>query len=62
MLFTEFNIDDAKEVWYEEGRIRGTIEIYAELNGSKEECIQKLIDKFSLFKEEAEELVEEYWK
>ena len=48
MLFTEFNIDDAKEVWYEEGRIRELIEVYSELNKSKEECIQRLVDKFSL--------------
>lgn len=45
-----------------EAAIRTTIEMCQDFGISTEETIQKLIDKFSLSKEMAENKVQEYWK
>jgi len=63
MIFTEFNLEDAKQVWKDEAQIEGIIFAYAELGRTKEECLQTLMDKFSHFfiKEELEWMIDKNW-
>ena len=54
----------------EEGEARGKflgeqkslVETYQEFGKAKEETIKKAMEKFQLDKEDAEEVVERYWK
>ena len=43
------------------GEQKNLVETYQEFRKSKEETIEKLMDKFRLSREEAEENVEKYW-
>lgn len=57
MLFTEFNMEDALEVRYEEGRnegIRAFILDYLEDGKTEEQTLERLKQRFSLNQEEAQ--------
>ena len=70
MLFTEFNMEDALEVYGEEkyedgfqdGMIRSFIEVHSEIGVSREEIFQKLMFRFKLDEQKAEESMEKYWE
>ncbi len=55
-------VEQAVEKADSEAAIRTTIEMCQDFGISTEETVQKLIDKFSLSKEMAENKVQEYWK
>lgn len=55
-------VEQAVEQADSEAAIRTTIEMCQDFGISTEETVQKLIDKFSLSKEMAENKVQEYWK
>jgi len=63
MIFTEFNLEDAKQVWKDEAQIEGIIFAYAELGRTKEECLKTLMEKFSHFfiKEELVWMIDKHW-
>lgn len=63
MIFTEFNLEDAKQVWKDEAKVEGIIETYSELGKTKKECLQALTEKFSHFflKEELEWMIDKHW-
>ncbi len=69
MLLTEWNWDDAKEVWQEEafeaglrdGEIKGLLVGYKEVGFSMEDAIEKIIEKFDFTRKDASEKVALYW-
>ncbi len=69
MALTTFDRELYEQGLREEGEARGRIlgeqknlvETYQEFGKNKEEAIKKLIDKFQLSKEEAGEIVKQYW-
>lgn len=44
------------------GERKNLVEIYQEFGKSKDDTIEKLMDKFQMSREEAEENVKKYWK
>ena len=69
-ILTEYNeqlhIDTEKEIskneGLTEGKIEGTIETLQELDIPKEDILNKVIEKFSVSKEDAEKYLNQYWK
>lgn len=72
MLFTEFDIDEAKEVWKEEGiemgqkagrqeGIAALISACNELGISYDKTLQKVMEKYKLSEKEAKEKMQEHW-
>ena len=60
MIFTEFNLEDAKQVWREEAKAEGCLEMCLEMGMTKEACIDKIVQKFGFMREEVEWMVDQY--
>ncbi len=66
LILTEYNeelhIQDEKNISFQEGQITAIIETYQDLGLPRSQASAKLMEKFSLTENEAEELLIQYWK